>query len=83
MTGWTKAWIAWGLGFAVIEAFAVRVDRASLSEHLRMIFGFSHHGPLRLFRRSVFLGFWVWFVIHLFGDRSDCVSCINPPMPPS
>lgn len=87
MTGWTKAWIAWGsasaLSFAVIEAKALRVPGASLSEHLRTTFGFDDTGPAPHLRRTAFYGVWGWFGLHILRRATGCVSEVLPSIPPS
>jgi hypothetical protein len=75
--------VAWGVGFAVVEALALRVQHATLSEHVRTIFGFDDIGPAPRARRWAFVAFWIWFGIHICTGKSGCVSCISPPMPPA
>lgn len=69
MTGWTKAWLAWGAAavatFAAIEARALRVPGATLSEHLRTGFGFDDRGPCPPLRRGLFYLLWGWFGLHI------------------
>lgn len=87
MTGWTKAWVAWGsasaIGFAVIESRSLKVPGASLSEHLRTVFGFDNTGPLPHARRAAFYGVWGWFGLHILRETAGCLSCLPAPIPPS
>jgi hypothetical protein len=85
MTGWTKAWIAWGsasaLSFAAIESKALRVEHATLSEHLRTVFGFDDSGPYPHLRRTTFYVTWGWFGLHILRKTAGCVSCAVPSIP--
>lgn len=85
MSGWTKAWIAWGVGFAGIEAHALRHrdQRGTFSEHIRTIFGFDNAGPVPWLRRLAFLGTWAWFGAHIALKPHGCVFPNTPPIPPS
>lgn len=89
MTGWTKAWLAWGiasvLGFAGIEAKALRSTEpnATLSAYLRTTFGFDERGPMPHVRRGIFYGLWGWFGLHILKRTAGCVSCITTPKTPS
>lgn len=93
MTGaprFTKAWLAWAiasiLGFSAIEAKALAAparEAATLSAHLRLVFGFSEQGPVPPVRRGLFYLLWGWFGLHILQHTAGCVSCINPPIPPS
>lgn len=85
MSRWTKAWLGWGFGFAVIEALALRdrEQRGTLSELIRTVFGFDSLGPAPRARRLVFLGFWFWFGAHIALRPHGCVFPDTPPIPPS
>lgn len=87
MTGWTKAWVAWGttsaITFGVIEHRALKVQGASLSEHLRTGFGFDDLGPAPEIRQLAFIAVWGWFGLHIFRKTAGCVSNLTPPIPPS
>jgi hypothetical protein len=82
----TRAWVAWliisGLGFAGIEAKALSVPGATLSEHVRQAFGFEDTGPVPELRRGLFYLLWGWFGLHIFKRTTGCVSCIKPSRPP-
>lgn len=75
MSGWTWAWLAWGLMFAVIEGMALTNSRSgdTLSEHAWAWLGYSAtgRGPLRQptgwtrLRRFVLLAGLTWLVVHL------------------
>lgn len=87
MTGWTKAWAAWGaaaaVSFGVIESKALRVEGATLSEHLRTGFGFDGHGPAPEVRQLIFIAAWGWFGLHILRKTAGCVSCAVPTIPTS
>lgn len=90
MQGYTRAWLAWGgataLGFTVIEAKAMRPDQtqpATLSSHLRLVFGFDDRGPVPALRRAAFYATWGWFGLHILRHTTQCVSCITPTIPHS
>lgn len=87
MTGWAKAWVAWGsataVSFSVIEAKALQVPGATLSEHLRKVFGFDDRGPAPHIRRLAFYGVWGWFGLHILRRATGCVSEPVLTIPPS
>ena len=66
--GWTVAWLAWGVGFLMIEMPAVFNKRAgdTLSEHLRSWFALRGKPKGWLGRRLVLAGFFAWLLVHLF-----------------
>lgn len=78
MSGWTKAWLAWGsasaVSFGYLEARALQEPGATLSEHLRTTFGFDDRGPLPQLRRSLFYAAWGWFGLHILRRTAGCVS---------
>jgi hypothetical protein len=75
VSGWTWAWLAWGLMFCVIEGMALFNSRSSdtLSEHVWLFRGYSMtgRGPLRQptgwtrLRRFVVLAGLAWLIVHL------------------
>jgi hypothetical protein len=75
VSGWTWAWLAWGLMFCVIEGMALFNSRSSdtLSEHVWLFLGYSMtgRGPLRQptgwtrLRRFVVLAGLAWLIVHL------------------
>ncbi len=77
MTGWTWAWVGWGLIFAVIEGMALVNSKPgdSLSEHFWSFLGYAAtgQGPLNYrhpsgwtrLRRFLLLAGLAWLVVHL------------------
>lgn len=76
MTGWTFAWLLWGLAFVVIEGLALWNDRDTrtevdtLSQHVWGWFGIRRSkadpdaGRFVKLRRLTLLTFMVWLTAH-------------------
>ena len=79
----TRAWVIWGaasgLGFAAIEAKALPVPGATLSAHLRTVFGFDDSGPVPAVRRTAFYAAWGWFGLHILRRTAGCSACVESP----
>lgn len=68
MSGWTVAWLLWGLMFALIEGAALANDRRedTLSEHFQRWFNVRTHKG-RTAWVIVSGVFFAWFVPHILG----------------
>lgn len=71
MNGWTKAWIAWGLAFVVIEGLAIKRgkpgERTTLSANLRWIV--KRRRFTAWLAGGAFAAFVLWFFPHIwFND---------------
>jgi hypothetical protein len=74
VTGYTAAWIVWGLAFVVIETRAILASRAgdpggTLSEHLRAWLGTARtSSPAhRAIGGAAFVLFVLWFTPHILN----------------
>lgn len=75
MSGFTIAWLVWGLYFAVVEIYAiVRSHRGApggtLSEHVWAWFGTAkdtHANTWAYLRRFALIAFMAWLSIHFIG----------------
>lgn len=77
MTGWTWAWIGWGLIFVAIEGMALFNSKPgdTLSEHVWAFLGYAVSGQGQLdlrkpsgwtrLRRFGVLAFMAWLAVHL------------------
>jgi hypothetical protein len=72
MSGFTFAWCAWWLIFAIIEGVALfnRQEGDTLSEHIRKWFKVKDPRPTGLtwFFRAVLMTVLIWFITHFFFE---------------
>lgn len=66
MSGWTWAWVLWGLAFAVIEGAALinKEQGDTLSEHLRKWFNTGSKAGRWAWLVTAGV-FFAWFVTHI------------------
>lgn len=69
MSGWTWAWLIWGLGFIAIEGAALRNKTTgdTLSEHVWKLFHTARGqraDRTTQVRRVALLGFMAWLAVH-------------------